>query len=151
MMVLLFLLQIGTLMLQIKTFRLMRHTAHLEQKILLLLMPSPAARILFYTAGQEITQMQIHDNKTAALSLAVEDVKGNPTVLPAGTIPAWSVDDTSMGAVVASDDGMSAVFTPAGKLGTANITASAGSIAGSLPVDVIASDAAIFQLSGSEV
>ncbi len=118
------------------------------------LTPAPAVRIFFIDGdGNEVLHMQIHDDKAALLQLGETDAKLNPTSLPAGVVPAFSLDDTSMGALQASDDGDASkqVFVPAGKLGRVNVSVSAGSLAAVIPIDVIAGDAVALTLSGTEI
>lgn len=56
-----------------------------------------------------------------ALGGAVDEF-GNPVPVPAfDAPPAWSVSDSTLAAVQASDDGLSAVVVPTGKLGACKL------------------------------
>lgn len=79
-----------------------------------------------------------------ALSILAEDKFGNPTGAM-DSAPKWSMGDPSLGEVVASDDGMSAVVKPSGKLGSCQVQvlgqADGKAISGSLDLVLIPGDA----------
>lgn len=67
---------------------------------------------------------------------------------PAGSFdspPVYSLDDASLGSVVAAADGLSAIITPSGKLGSSivKVIAQVGGLGlqDSLPINFIAGDA----------
>lgn len=59
------------------------------------------------------------DDKTAAAAVAYVDAKGNPAVVDG--VPVWSSSDESIVTVAAAADGLSAVVTPVGPLGAAQV------------------------------
>ena len=69
-----------------------------------------------------ITHMAItlKANQQVSQTVAYVDSRGNP-VTPGGA-PAWASSDPTIVAVVAAADGLSAVASAAGKLGTATVT-----------------------------
>lgn len=104
----------------------------------------PAA--IYITAwGKRVTTMQLKDNFAQPLSLEVDDKFNNPTSSPLDAPPAWAVTDETLASVAASDDGLTAVLTPTGKLGDFEVQVSAAAggkpLAGSLPVTIIPGDA----------
>jgi hypothetical protein len=115
----------------------------------------PKPRLLFIVGGEEVTHMQLKDNATLSIAIAASDAKGNPTKLDPAAVPAWALDDATFGDLVPAADGMSAVFTPNGKLGDLNVQVSIPAVgsepalSGSLPVTVIASDAVAITLTGT--
>lgn len=135
-----------------------KELVYLVEKISQEVLPSTAVKFIFINKsdGKEVTQMQITDIQTAQLQISIVDADKNPAALPAGVTLAWSLDDSSKGSIAPAPDGMSAVFTPnpaAGNLGTANVSvaSSDGKLAGSLPVQIVASAATALQLSGVAV
>jgi uncharacterized protein YjdB len=64
-------------------------------------------------------QLNVGDTDTA--TVAYTDKAGNAVSLPAGNVPAWTVDDETIATVAPAADGMTAVVT-AVAVGTANIT-----------------------------
>ena len=87
------------------------------------------------------------------ISIVIVDSQGNPASVDG--VPAWSLTDTSKGAIVASADGMSAEFTPSGSLGEVSVEVSADAdlgvgvinILGSLPISIFSGQAVSIQLS----
>lgn len=81
------------------------------------------------------------------------DAKGNPVTTTFPTPPSWSSSDTTILTVAAAADGLSAVVTAVGKLGTAAVsvsgtpTGAAAPITGSADVQVTAATAASFSLT----
>jgi hypothetical protein len=126
----------------------------LLQEILQAVTPPPAARIVFIVGGKKVTQMQIQDNGSLTVSIAAEDVKGNPVSLDPSAAPSWAVDNASLATIVPSADGLSAVVTPVGPLGSFNVQCSIpavnaeSALQGSLAVEVIASAATQIVLNG---
>lgn len=55
--------------------------------------------------------IQVSDNLLSTLGLALVDALGNPANL-AGVTTSWSIDNSAVGSLVQSTDGMSAAFTP---------------------------------------
>lgn len=87
------------------------------------------------------------DVQSAPLAVSVTDARGNPAKLDG--IPVWASSDVTVLTVVAADDGMSAVITATGPLGTAQVVFTADAdlgggvreLKGILDVEVIASEA----------
>lgn len=59
------------------------------------------------------------DDKTASAAIAYVDAKGNPATVEGA--PVWSSSDEAILTVAAAADGFSAVVTPVGPLGSAQI------------------------------
>lgn len=122
--------------------------------------PSPAARIVFFIEAdgeqKEVTQMQLKVSKVLAISFAAKDAKGNLAAVDGK--PSWALTDDSKGSLAVADDGMSAVFSPAGPAGSVKVQASADAdmgegvqtIQGELQLDLIAGDAVTIELSAGE-
>lgn len=120
-----------------------------------------AAGIEFYINNdgklEKVEDMNMKAEQTLNLAIQIKDAKGNPALVDGA--PVWSVTDQSLGAVVAADDGMSAVFTPAGPLGTCQVHVSADAdlgegvkeLIGDLDVNIVAGDAVSIELSGEVV
>lgn len=84
------------------------------------------------------------DNQQVTATLVAVDAKGNP----AGAFdapPSWSMDDQTVAGMVVAADGLSAVFTALGKLGSTNVQvaglAGGKSIVGTGVITVVAGDA----------
>lgn len=81
------------------------------------------------------------------------DAKGNPVTTTFPTPPSWLSSDTTVLTVTPSADGLSAVATAVGKIGSATITVSGtpsgetSPISGTAEVQVTAAQAASFALS----
>lgn len=67
--------------------------------------------------------MLLPDDKTVSATVSYVDAKGNPAQVQGA--PVWASDNEAVVTVAASDDGFSAVVTPAGPLGTAQISVTA--------------------------
>ena len=99
--------------------------------------------------------MQIKDTQTLAISISTEDAKGNPAALDSAAVPAWTLDDATFGDIAVGSGGLSAVFTPNGKLGACNVQCSIPAVndepamVGTLPVTVVASAASQIVLTGT--
>lgn len=103
-----------------------------------------AVSLQFYFREKKVNDMNLKVSMILAPSLLAEDKFGNPTgALDAP--PAWGLSDPSLGEVKASDDGMSAVVTPSGKLGSCQVQVSGmadgKAIAGSLDLVMLPGDA----------
>lgn len=121
---------------------------------------SPEAALIVFMAQTpgigkiQVTRMLLRVSQQLPISIGITDKAGNPA--PVDGPPAWSLTDPSMGAIAAASDGMSAVFTPAGKLGDVTVQVSADadlgagvkSIIGELPVSITGGDAAFIALTG---
>lgn len=122
--------------------------------------PSPAARIVFSIevdgVQTEVTHMQMKVSKILPISFAAKDAKGNPASVDGK--PAWALTDDKLGSLAVADDGMSAVFSPAGPVGSLKVQASADAdlgegvqtIQGELQIDLIGGDAVTVELSAGE-
>lgn len=123
--------------------------------------PTLAARIVFTTEvdGQiknEVTQMQLKVSKVLKVSFAAQDSKGNAAAVDGK--PAWALTDANLGSLAVADDGMSAVFSASGPVGSLKIQASADAdlgegvttIQGELQIDLIAGDAVTVALTAGE-
>jgi hypothetical protein len=91
-------------------------------RILKILSVPKSLRITFEVGDEDMAKaaksasidFQLQDNGSANATLTAQDAAGLDTTLPAGTsVPVWTPSDTTVLAVVAAADGMSAVVTPA--------------------------------------
>lgn len=64
-------------------------------------------------------QANLPDDKTGTCTIAPQDAKGNAAAVDG--VPTWRSTDENVLTVAAAADGLSAVVTPAGPLGTAQI------------------------------
>lgn len=93
------------------------------------------------------------DNQKVALSIAPKSVAGNPAAVDGA--PSWRVSDESVLSLEVAADGMSAVVTSTGKLGTSQVSVSADAdlgegvqtITGLLDIEVKASAAVSLDIS----
>lgn len=67
--------------------------------------------------------LNLTDTQQVALSVAFADKAGNAATVDGA--PVWSSSDETVLTVVAAEDGLSAVATATGKLGTAQVSVSA--------------------------
>lgn len=79
-------------------------------------------------------------NNTITLTAAFTDAKGNPTA-PA-SVPVWTLDNSALATIVPAADGLSAVVTPVGPLGTVTVTVTEGTVTGTAAIDLAAGAAA---------
>lgn len=121
-------------------------------RILDLLEPGPAVRIVI-TANLEgqitvgASHMNMTDSQQVSLTISPVDRKGNPA--PVDGIPAWASSNTEVVTVAPAPDGMSAVASAVGPLGTATVSVTADAdlgagvteIAGSLDITITAGSA----------
>lgn len=63
----------------------------------------------------------------------VKDKGGNP-VGALATTPTWTLDNQALATITPAADGLTAVVTPVGPVGTVNVTATVGTLTGSLAV-----------------
>ena len=134
----------------------------IEEQLSLVLsrLPGPAVAIRLsaniegrITEGVTRMSLVLTDAQKVTLSITPVDAKGNPA--PVDGIPEWSSSDASVIVVEPSSDGMSAVATAAGPLGTAqvNVTADADlgagvtSITGTLDIQVTGSEAVAISIT----
>lgn len=97
--------------------------------------------------------MNLKVSQKVKLVLEIKDKGGNPALVDGA--PLWSLTDPSLGDVVPAEDGLSAVLTPKGGLGSCVVQVSADAdlgegkkdILGELPVDFLAGDAAVISIS----
>ena len=97
----------------------------------------------------------LQDVQLVTLSVAFVDAAGNPTTVL--NPPTWAVSDATILGIVPAADGLSAVVTALGPLGTAQVSLQADGalVAGAAPepiigtfdVQVVASDAVTAQIS----
>lgn len=91
--------------------------------------------------------LTLTDTQKCTLTLTFVDAAGNPAVPPA--TPAWSVADTALLAVSAAADGLSAVITTVGPLGTTQVSAVTGTLTGVLDVAITGDVAATEVITAS--
>jgi hypothetical protein len=115
--------------------------------------PIIASRVIFTATivGQptqeDVTMLQLTDIQKCTLSVAFVDAKGNAA--PVDGVPAWTVSDGTVLGIEPAADGMLAVITSQGPLGTCQVNVSADAdlgagvttITGVLDVTVVASQA----------
>jgi hypothetical protein len=93
------------------------------------------------------TMLTLSDIQQSSLTVSIVDAKNNPAVL-AG-IPVWTVSDSTILTIVPAADGLSAILTAVGPLGTAKVSSAIGSISGSVDVTVIGSAPAQLVISAA--
>lgn len=131
-------------------------------QILKLITPGPAVRLIFtaYLDGETlygVTKMNITDTQEVALSITPVDKKGNPAQLDGP--PVWASSNTEVVTVTAAADGLSAVATAVGPLGTATISVKAdgdlgagvNTISGTLDITVVGSGAVTLKIVAGAV
>lgn len=122
------------------------------------LIPSEAAHFVFLSISDgvilEVSQMQMSVEKVCQLKIAPVDKFGNPAKVDGA--PAWSLTDPALGSLAVDADGMGAVFTPAGTVGALSVQVNADAdlgdgvktIAGELPLELLAGEAIAVNVSG---
>jgi hypothetical protein len=122
----------------------------------------PATNVFFYLIRGDGSQIKIMNKiiksgEKFAVALSAEDKNGNPAALDGA--PAWSLTDDTIGALVVAEDGMSAQFQSAAKVGTCTIQVHADAdlgegvkdLLGELEVIVMPGEAVKITLSAGEV
>ena len=101
----------------------------------------------------EVSMVVLLDNQKVSVLIQPVSVKGNPA--PLDGVPVWTVTDESLVSVVSAEDGMSAVVTAVGPIGTAQVIVKGDAdlgeglveITGILDVEILASGAATFVIT----
>lgn len=127
------------------------------QEISQALNPPPAERFLFFVELEggnqmEITQMQMRVDETKKFMIQPVDKFGNPAAIDGK--PEWSLSDPAKGTLVASEDGLSVDFTPAGAVGDFELQVNGDAdlgegvkiIAGSIPVSLLPGEAVAIEI-----
>lgn len=94
------------------------------------LTPPPAVSLSIKLGGTtkgDNGMQKVADNGSVSAVLEADDALGNPGA-KLDSVPAWSISDESIGAVVAAADGMSAEVKLTGKLGVAKLLVVAGAL-----------------------
>ncbi len=126
------------------------------------LIPGQASRIELYAiinGKKELfvkKVMKVSDAPLKVFINKITDIKGN--VAPVEGLPAWSLTDSTLGELAVAEDGMSAMFTPAGPVGAlkvqvlcdADMGEGVFNILGEGEIELIAGDAAIIELGFGE-
>lgn len=94
-----------------------------------------AFAVTFQPEEDSMTAFTLPDDKTAGAAVAYVDAKGNPATVDGA--PVWTSSDETILTVAAAADGMSAVVTPVGPLGTAQIKIDADADMGAGVTDII--------------
>lgn len=123
--------------------------------------PIPVASVIeFYTLidgiKRKVSSMFLAADKKLPLSLEIKDKAGNPAKVDGK--PVFSLSDDSAGSLEVAEDGMSAVFTPAGKAVALKIQAKADAdlgegvkeIVGELDVEVLSGEAVFVGIVAGE-
>lgn len=134
----------------------------LKNKYIGQLGPGPSAEsVIFYlligSKKVKVDHMQLKVTAKLPVSVEFKDKFGNAAKVDGA--PKWDVTDPSLGAIVASEDGLSAEFTPAGIVGSLKLQVSADAdlgtgiqtIAGELSIDLLPGDAEIVEIKAGEV
>jgi len=79
-------------------------------------------RAFLTVRGVKVENMDMKVTQKLPIALKLEDRFDNELPAPA-TPPVWSVQDANLGSIVAAADGMSAEFTPSGRVGATQISA----------------------------
>jgi hypothetical protein len=127
------------------------------EKMVLLLSPKEAAAIEFYAVengqSRKVTKMKMQANQKLKVSIKIKDKFGNEAKVDG--VPAWSQMDDSKGSLVASEDGMSAEFSPSGPVGTNEIKVSCDAdlgegvkpLEGKLEIEIEAGQAEVLEIN----
>ena len=97
--------------------------------------------------------MLLKANQKLPLSIEIKDKFGNAAAVDGA--PVWSLTDPALGALTASEDGMSAEFVPAGAVGSARVQCQVDAdlgegvkpILGELEITVLPAEAATVSIS----
>jgi hypothetical protein len=118
----------------------------------------PQIKFFINKNGQkiEVTQMFLKVSDQLPVSIAIKDKFGNNASVEGA--PAWALTDSSLGNLAVADGGMSAVFTPAGQVGTLKVQVSADAdlgegvktILGELEIELLAGEAVSVEVSAGE-
>lgn len=134
----------------------------------LLRTPAPAPMIGFFCLTVEDSEgntesncaqgdltmaFQLRADQKVSISVSFVDAQGNPAV--ADDTPVWDSSDASIVSVVAAPDGLSAVATASGVVGTAQVSVKADAdlgdgikeIVGTLDLDIVSGEATSVVLS----
>ncbi len=103
-----------------------------------------ATSLVFLINGEQVTHMTLKDSQTVTLTLKALDSKGQPATL--ANPPVWTLSDATLATLTAAADGLSAVITPLGPVGSFTVQASETTGASSFvsdpfPIDVVGGDA----------
>lgn len=120
---------------------------HRSGKVRLRLTVGPISERELDADEGEIDVLVLTDLQKCTISVAFTDAAGNPATVD-GT-PTWTSSDPSIILVTPADDGMSAVATTVGPLGTSQVAVTADAdlgagitpVTGTLDIQVIASQA----------
>jgi len=125
--------------------------------IIELLEPGPAVKLIFSAEleGQfqyGVTMLELRDDQKVTLSIQPVDKKGNPAKLDGA--PEWFISNSDLLTLSAADDGMSAVVTAIGPLGSSVVSVKADAdlgegvtpIVGALEVLVVGGSAVTLEI-----
>lgn len=106
---------------------------------------SRALHIEFFVNGKRVHKMfSLKDSQQVPFTVVAKDAKGNPTTA-FDAVPTWGVSDGTILKVVPAADGLSAVVSPVGPLGTGQLQFNALSdgkaLSGALDVQIVPGDA----------
>lgn len=85
--------------------------------------PRESARLSIRLNSVEVSVILLTNEQRVPLTLVSLDARDQVTRLD--SVPVWTVSDPAVGTVVAALDGLSAVFTAAGPLGTTQVRVTA--------------------------
>ena len=129
-------------------------------KILELQTPVEGSRISFYAIidGQKrkVEDMFLKVTQAVPVALSITDKKGNPAKVDGA--PQWAVTAPELATLAVAEDGLSAVVTPVGPIGTFKVQVKADAdlgegvkeIVGELDVELTAGDAEVIALSAGQ-
>lgn len=97
--------------------------------------------------------MNLKVSQNLPCTIDIKDARGNPALVDGP--PVWSVTDAALATVVAAADGMSALVSPIGPMGSfqvqvnadADLGAGVKTIVGTLDIDLVAGDASIVTIA----
>src|SRR5262245_27492916 len=120
---------------------------HRNQKVRLRLTVGPVSERDLDTDEGEIFMLVLTDLQKVTLSVSFVDAAGNPATVDGA--PTWSSSDSSITVVTPSADGLTAVASTVGPLGTSEVSVTADAdlgtgvtpVTGTLDVQVVASQA----------
>ena len=108
----------------------------------------------FIRRGKKVSTV-IRNDQQVSFALAFQDAHGNP-VTELGSVPEWELDNADLATLEVSEDGMSAVVKPTGKVGNVNLSVRVDAdpdedveeLLGQASIAILAGKAKVIQLSG---
>ncbi len=126
------------------------------EKLVVVLTPPSAMRIVFFVEEggkmRRVDKMFQKVTESKKFAIKITDKFGNDAKVDGA--PVWAVTDEALAGVVVAEDGMSAVVTPVGPLGSLKVQVKADAdlgegvkeLLGELDLDLVAGDAEVISI-----